>query len=540
MNQEKNKVLIIGLDGATFDILNPLMEKGLMPNLKKIKDHGAWGELLSSIPPITGPSWTSFATGRNPGKTGVFDFMIKEKGNYELKPITSSYLKSRSIWDYLSRDGKRSIVLNYPTLFPTYEINGIMVSGIGSYKGDGFSYPREVENFLDELTGEYEIGTEFTAKKYKNNEDLYFRDSHQVFRKKVQAAKYFLENEDWDFFAVIFCETDFSQHFLWKHIDSSHPLFIPQISPGYKDKFEKYYHDIDVALGELWQIAGGDTNIFIVSDHGFGPSNLCFRPNLWLEKKGYLVKNKLPLALAIKKKIMILLKVIMGKRIREYVSKKISRENKEKLKVGVLSEINWNKTKALSLEHTGPLGAFYIVDNLSAEEKKDVKNNLLRDLEKLPEEYGSKFKPTVYDPSEIYWGDRTSETPDIIFTIANWNCLMKNYTLSGPVCQEMPCNPAITGSHRPEGILMAAGPGIKEGVKIDGAKIFDIMPTCLYLLNSSIPNEVDGKVLRAMLHERFLKNDFSDFNMGSSEKESMDNQIEEEKIKDKLKGLGYL
>lgn len=541
MNKSKKKILVIGLDGATFNILNPLMEKGLMPNLKKIKEKGSWGELESTIPPITGPSWTSFATGKNPGKTGVFDFMIKKNGSYELKPITSKYLKGQSIWDYLTKENKKSIILNYPTLFPAYKINGIMVSGIGGYKCDNFTYPKDINDLLDELTGGYEIETEFLDKKYSNKEDLYLKDSHRAFDKKIKVAKYFLKKEDWDFFMVVFCETDFLQHFLWKHIDSSHPLFDPQISPRYKKKFEKYYQDIDKAIGNLQTMIDDNTNIFIVSDHGFGPSNLCFNPNLWLESKGYLKRKRLPWSLTAKNKVSSAIKIILGERMREYLSKKVSQENKKLLKVSFLSKIDLEKTKALALEHTGPLGAIYIVDKLSVEEKKTIKKRLIKDLKQLPQEYGQDLKVNIYDPEKIYWGDKTEQTPDIIFTIANWNCLMKNANFAGPIFKEEPCNPAITGSHRPEGILMAVGPDIRPGFNIKKARIFDVSPTCLYLLNSPISQGLDGKVLKEMIKkEKSLKNKPIKTEEKAEKEAESSSEIEEEKIKEKLKGLGYL
>ena len=107
------KLLVLGLDGATFDVLDPMLEGGKLPNLKKTIDNGIRGCLESTFSPVTGPAWTSLATGKNPGKTGVFDFFNRiDKSSFDLKPMGSADIKkARAYWDYLSEAQARVVIL---------------------------------------------------------------------------------------------------------------------------------------------------------------------------------------------------------------------------------------------------------------------------------------------------------------------------------------------------------------------------------------------------------------------------------------------
>ena len=103
------RTLIIGLDGATWDVIKPLAEEGKLSTFKKLMEEGVWGDLESTIPPITSPAWFSLATGMNPGKLGVFDFLSRKDNTYKLHPATSSDFRKKAIWDYVSCDGDKKV-----------------------------------------------------------------------------------------------------------------------------------------------------------------------------------------------------------------------------------------------------------------------------------------------------------------------------------------------------------------------------------------------------------------------------------------------
>ena len=147
-----SKVLIVGLDGADWYVLDDLMANGYMKNLKALTEEGIRATLMSTIPPVSGPAWLSIATGLNPCKLGIFDFLYRKSPNsFRLTPISSIEFRGRAIWDILSRKGWRVGIINYPMLWPPYPINGFMISGIGSPKSEGITYPARLEDQLNEL-----------------------------------------------------------------------------------------------------------------------------------------------------------------------------------------------------------------------------------------------------------------------------------------------------------------------------------------------------------------------------------------------------
>src|SRR4029434_259314 len=97
-HQTKTRVFIVGWDGATFDLIRPWVAQGKLPLLAKLMGHGAHGDLRSNISPMTCPSWSSFMTGMNQGKHGIFDFTRLKPGSYQLEFVNGGQRKVPSIW----------------------------------------------------------------------------------------------------------------------------------------------------------------------------------------------------------------------------------------------------------------------------------------------------------------------------------------------------------------------------------------------------------------------------------------------------------
>jgi len=156
----KNKVLVFGLDGCTFDLFDPWMKKGLLPNLKKIKELGVAGTLKSSFPPVTGPAWTSFMTAKNPGKHGIYEFLVRKTNSYEEMPVNAEYRNGQTLWEILSRQGCKVGVLNVPLTYPPQKVNGVLISGFMTPGGKrDFVYPPELLDEIEEKFGKYYLHT---------------------------------------------------------------------------------------------------------------------------------------------------------------------------------------------------------------------------------------------------------------------------------------------------------------------------------------------------------------------------------------------
>jgi len=208
------KSMIIGLDGATFDLIKPWANAGELPTFKKLMKEGVWGELESTIPHVTPPAWTSITTGKNPGKHGIFDFMSIEKsdGKWKLKLYNSRSKKSKEIWDYL-RD-KKSIIVNVPLTYPPRVINGTMITGMltPDIKNSDFTYPKEFKGEILKSFPEYIIELNWSG--YKGKERKFLEDLYKMSEERIKLFWY-LFGKEWDFLFFVFVGTDRMQHIIW-------------------------------------------------------------------------------------------------------------------------------------------------------------------------------------------------------------------------------------------------------------------------------------------------------------------------------------
>ena len=150
------RVLVIGLDGVTFDLLGPWIEAGELPNLRRLMQQGAWGELRSTLPPISSSSWSSFATGVNPGKHGLVDFVYPGTDSYKVSMINATSRRTRALWNWLNDAGYKVGLLGIPTTYPTEAVDGFMVSGFLSPGPDSdWAYPPSLKPELVEELGEF-------------------------------------------------------------------------------------------------------------------------------------------------------------------------------------------------------------------------------------------------------------------------------------------------------------------------------------------------------------------------------------------------
>ena len=174
----KKRVLVIGLDGATFDLFRPWMEEGGLPNLSKIVKNGVSGELESTIPPVSFPAWMSFATGKNPGKLGVYDLVKRKEGSYFVQPSNPGFLREKPIWEIINDFGIRTGIINVPGTFPPREVNGFMVTGMLTPSGrSDFTYPEELKSELDRVVGRYELDVDYWM---YFDEDRFLKDVYRV------------------------------------------------------------------------------------------------------------------------------------------------------------------------------------------------------------------------------------------------------------------------------------------------------------------------------------------------------------------------
>ncbi|MEA5388474.1 alkaline phosphatase family protein [Haloarculaceae archaeon H-GB2-1] len=281
------RTLVLGLDGATFRVLRPLLDDGHLPHIASLVETGASGTLTSSMPPVTGPAWLSLATGQSPGSTGVYDFIrrVPESEGYEFQYIDASTYEGVAVWDYLEDAGTRVGVVDYPTLSPPYDVSGFMVSG-GLGTEETTTHPPD---FGEELTafdvaGHIDIGAEEYA-----DLSTFADDIRTNLAARLDRLEYVLETQSWEFCWAVLQEPDWVQHLMWKCFDENHPD-ATAVTEAERELFVDFWRQVDDGVGRCRDLVGEDGNLVLVSDHGFGPmEDQSFRLNTWLKQEGYLV-----------------------------------------------------------------------------------------------------------------------------------------------------------------------------------------------------------------------------------------------------------
>ena len=535
------KVLVIGLDGATFDIIKPLVKKGELPTLAKLMKEGVHGRLKSTIPPASIPAWPSFMTGVNPAKHGCFDFMKRHKNEYYGRIITSKDMKAPTLWKILNKFDIKSIVINVTGTYPPEEINGIIISGLLTPKGKNFVYPISLQNEIEEKG--YRIFVDDDV--LKASDEVLFLELCKLEEKRVEVAIHLMKVYEWDFFIIMIIGTDTIQHMLWNN----------------KDLISKYYEKMDELIANIIEnIEEDKTDIFVISDHGFGELKKIVHINKWLHDLGLLAHRKVNISSTREFKInslrgegisrtkyRILLsklgvtqeniaqvfgKFTVLKAIYRFLPKKSKKMFHELPKTNL--DIDWSNTKAFLASFFGTETQAIMI-NLKGREPQGIVDhdeyNRLRDyiyckLKELEDpETGEKIFENIFKKEEIYRGPYISEAPDIV------TLLKGEYKFSVDLKAKEIITPLnkIQGSHRLYGILIAYGPDIKQDMTIENAQIIDLAPTILHILDVPIPKDMDGRVLKEIFAE--------DSDIADREIRYQESALEEERIKSKIKYL---
>lgn len=557
----KNRVLIIGLDGASLDVLEPWARAEKLPSLYEIMRSGSYGRLESVFPIVSSAAWTSFMTGMNPGKHGLFDFVRRDADSYHLRPVNRTHSRGTSIWKYLSQEGKRVIVLNVPMTYPVEELNGAIVAGLGAPLNKKFTHPQLLENDLS-AHGYRHIKKTFF---WPGNEMAEIQEIYELADHVTWLAKKMIQSQDWDFFMVVYRETDEVGHFFWKDQDSNHPQHDPAKAAAFGNTILEYYQHIDQAIGELRQMAGDDVNTIIMSDHGQGPLYKDVYLNEWLRQQGFLCTQSSGTALPASKKLFSRLGLT-----RSGISAFLRRNHLGKLetwikdilgdRIAVLpvstraefpEGIDWARTRAYSF---GYMGQIYI--NLKGREPMGIVEPG-EDYEKALVEISAALNQLI-DPqdgkpvidrilrgSELYQGAMSTHAPDLLLEMRGFSYITRKGYEFGSQNGTIFSTPATfeNGSHRLEGMLVMSGPDIKHvSDRQKNASIIDLAPTILHMFGYQKPAAMDGMVLNTWL------NQFSDTptNLTDIDQDGFDpkeiplNEEEEQEMVDHLRKLGYL
>jgi predicted AlkP superfamily phosphohydrolase/phosphomutase len=501
------KVFVIGLDGATPQLLFSWAREGKLPALKKIIGEGTSGILKSTPIPITSSAWVSAFTGKNPGKHGIFDFIKRNNGNYGGRPVCGGNREGKAVWNILSENGKKVIIVNVPMTYPPEKVNGIMISGMDapSIKNE-FTYPPELYSELKKEIGEYRIHHKESFAEEEAGD--YIKDVEKVTELQKKACIHLLKNYEWDFFAAVFMALDPIQHFFWRHMDSTHPLYHEERAKKWGNVILKQYQSMDRLVDELLRYLDKETTVFILSDHGHGPYYKTVYFNVWLMENGFLkLKRNLPTkikyfafknGITVKNAYQILSKIGLTN-----IIAKSSRETRTKLVDSLLSynDIDWDKTKAYSF---GNYSQIYLnMENkkngmrIKNDDYTNIRSSIIEMLYNLKDpETNEKIVDDVIKKEDVFSGPHLGDAPDIIVRMKDSKYV--GYAVGGKTGafgnNSVFGSPVIGSSaHSINGVLMVVGDNIKNGAKIE-AKITDVTPTILKIVDI-FKSDLDGHVL---------------------------------------------
>ena len=470
------QVILIGIDGGTFNLLIPWMKRGELQYLHELYNHGSKAVLLSTIPPTTPPAWTSICTGVNPGKHGLYGFQKRVGNTYSLKLPSLSDVRIPRIWDYVAAHGIKSIVVNYPVTYPPKIKNGVMVSGMfsASTSRGKIVYPKEYGRLIPP---NYRVEVSWERYSPKETEKLLNLTTEMVEARKELTLS-LMEEVEWEFLAVVFTAADRVSHLFW-HM---------------KGLILKVYQKIEEAIKEITHRS--KSNVFIVSDHGFKGIKGVFRPNAWLMKEGYLEtkRNVKAAALSITRGIgEKVLERIGALRLLNVVPRDLLRE----ANVAYLSRIDWPRTKAFSLTREGiyiNLKGREVKGSVTWEEYSRIVGEIASKLEKLRAPSGGKLVRKVFTKKEIFRGYSINQAPDIVY-------VPDEYAWDPQLGGEEFKKSRKNADHHIHGVFMAYGPEIKENYTVGILSVVDVAPTILHLLGLKIPKYMDGKVALDIFRE---------------------------------------
>jgi predicted AlkP superfamily phosphohydrolase/phosphomutase len=514
--------LVLGLDGGSFDVIRPLAAEGRLPHLAAWMTEGLATPLLSTVPPMSFPAWSSFLTGLGPGRHGVFDFTQRLPGAYRIRFVNASHRRGASLFTRISQRAATVLSLGVPATFPPEPVAGLLVCGFDAPVSTGSepgcasdpalyrSIARRVgpwmEPALDEAAqdeGWHDLALPALLRRIDRKTGFALEALRQL-RERVGRPP--------ELMTVIFSESDTVAHHFWRDHDPASPRHDPCVSLARKQAIARVYERIDAALGELRQAFGEEALCLVISDHGAGgASHRVLHLNARLAQCGLLARRGGGLdGLARRARDGVLRG--LGPRRAQALFRR-GRATAARLEsLARFGGIRWRTTVAFSEEANTQPGVWVNLRGreaegcVSADDYERVRGDVIEALQdwKLPG--GAPVVARARRREEIYAGPCVERAPDVVVELA----LEDGYAHSlvpTPWGDGSPPEPVRTleddelaggrgrgmnGTHRPEGILIAAGGDLGPVAAGAPASIVDVAPTVLNALGIESEAIFDG------------------------------------------------
>lgn len=433
-----------------------------LPNIKCLVSNSSYGAMKSTIPAITCPAWVSMMTSANPGRLGLYGFRNRSSYDYEgLSFANSSTIRQDTVWDILSKIGKKVVVVGVPMTYPPKPVNGCMVTCFMTpdTKCD-YTYPHELKAEVESVSNGYILDVEEFR---SDNKDPILKTIYDMTEKRFRLTRHFIRSKDWDFFMVVEMGPDRIHHAFWKYFDEGHPKYIP--GSQYQNAILNYYKYLDEEIGDTLKLLSDDTLILVVSDHGakkmFG--GICI--NEWLIQNGYLKLVQYPSETTQFNKLIV----------------------------------DWENTMVWG--EGGYYGRIFM--NVKGREPKGViapqhyehfRNELIRKLEDLRDENGRNINTKVFKPEDIYT-ECNGIPPDLIVYYGDLSWRSIGSVGNRTIWARENDTGSDDANHSQYGIFIMRNGGSQYGVRREGVTLYDIAPTILNYMGVKVPEDMEGKAL---------------------------------------------
>ncbi|MGC9398866.1 MAG: alkaline phosphatase family protein [Anaerolineae bacterium] len=530
----EKRLVVIGLDGATFDLPKPWSKAGHLPNLRRLLEEGAHGILKGTIPFTTLPAWTSLATGKGPGKHGCYDFRLPSDSLGHSRLITSRNIPGKTFYELLTEADKRVTLINLPVSYPP-RITGTVITSLMT-QGSQCVFPLTL---IDEVPGlaSYRIIAE------SRTPDAI----RAVEKERFEIAQQLFERE-WDFFFLLFSGSDHISHEMYDQMTQESPT----AGGG------QVFLDIDRYLGWFMDHLPSDTNLLVISDHGFRSYPAIFYVNSWLAQGGYLTlggdvrpegedflskmedtprQERRPGLRRLSQALFNHPRLYrLGKRIYHRLRSFLP------LDLDLVSR-GIDLSQSVAYAATNECKGIYINDRqrfadgiVAPSDVSPLREEIIAKLEALVDPFARQpVFSRVWRKEELYHGPYLDRAPDVI--------LESNVFISFLLRSAEPFEHTAVNYHNRDGIFLAWGPDVNGSTVVSAAEITDLAPTILHMMGFPIPEDMDGEVLHQMLEpgseaaERAVR-----FCAGTGTElldDEKQSQEDEQLVKDRLRALGY-
>lgn len=469
--------IVIGLDGAHWELLTPWIEAGELPSLRRIRSGGIWGDMQSCLPPVTSPNWKCYSTGKNPGKLGVYWWEVVDVDNRTVHTPQSFEYRSAELWDYLNEAGYKTGVVNMPTTYPPRAIDGWMIAGGPGTEPDGYTAPPDLQANL-EREFDYRVRPASRVTAAKDFDEETIQRYLEMIDLRFKTARWLLEDRDADFVHVTIFYINVLQHFLWDH-----------------EYTLRAWKNIDDWLDAL--MTDGHS-IILMSDHGSNEVVWEFNVNHWLERKGYLhltdpltsVLNRVGVTQGRARQALSLLpfsesvKALMPSVIKDSIPTDVGRLRR----TAKTELINWGRSSVLA-SGQGPV---YLLPGIDGHRER-LKRTLMDELADVRDPDGNEVFANVYDAEEMYEGPYRENAPDIVLD------QNPGYHLPGHIGgEDVFHRPTRWAAENKQTAMFAAwGDDMKSIGRYEPDSrmtIVDLFPTLLAWHDVPVPDDIDGSV----------------------------------------------